>query len=153
LSLEAKRAFSKRWAAKINETRRGRFHPLLASKMWHELAGRVYAGNIQHVPGFPDEFADCTGFEWDAGNAKKNWELHEVSRGEAEETFFNRPLVVAPDAGHSGRETRFAALGRTEEGRRLTVVFTLRGTSIRVISARDMSRRERRTYEQASTKG
>ena len=118
-----------------------------------ELAVAVYAGNIQAVPGFPDEFADCTGFEWDAGNAEKNWELHDVSRGEAEEIFFNRPLVVAPDAGHSRREARFAALGRTEEGRRLTIVSTLRGTLIRVISARDMSRRERRIYEQASTKG
>ncbi len=117
------------------------------------LAASVYAGNIQRVPAFPEELADCTGFEWDAGNAEKNWELHEVSRGEAEETFFNRPLVVAPDAGHSRRETRFAALGRTEEGRRLTVVLTLRGTLIRVISAHDMSRRERRIYEQASTKG
>ena len=105
------------------------------------------------MPGFPDELADCTGFEWDEGNAGENWELHEVSRGEAEETFFNRPLIVAPDAGHSRREVRFAALGRTEEGRRLSVVFTLRRTLIRVISARDMSRRERRIYGQASTKG
>jgi uncharacterized protein len=124
-----------------------------AARRAGEVALAVYAGNIHYVPGFPDELADCTGFEWDEGNAGKNWELHEVSRGEVEEIFFNRPLVVAPDAVHSRREPRFAALGRTEEGRRLSVVFTLRGTLIRVISARDMSRRERRIYGQASTKG
>lgn len=104
------------------------------------------------MAGFPDELTQCTAFEWDVGNAEKNWEGHEVSRGEAEETFFNRPLVVAPDAEHSGREARYAALGRTEEGRRLTIIFTVRGTLIRVISARDMSRRERRIYEQAASK-
>jgi len=52
------------------------------------------------------------------------------------------------DAGHSGQEPRYAALGKTEDGRRLTVIFTVRGNLIRVISARDMSRRERRIYEQ-----
>ena len=117
------------------------------------LARHVYASNIHHVPAFLDELTNCTGFDWDAGNAEKNWELHEVSRGDAEGVFFNRPLVVAPDAPHSGREPRYAALGRTEEGRRLTIIFTMRGTSIRVISARDMSRRERRIYEQAGAKG
>jgi hypothetical protein len=79
--------------------------------------------------------------------------LHGVSRGEAEGTFFNRPFVVAPDAGHSRGESRYAALGRTEEGRRLTIIVTVRATLIRVISARDMSRRERRIYEQAISKG
>ena len=59
----------------------------------------VYAGNIQLVTGFPGELARCTGFEGDAGNADKNWELHDVSRREAEEAFFNRPLVVAPGRG------------------------------------------------------
>lgn len=104
------------------------------------------------VTGFPDELAYCTGFEWDEGNANKNWESHEVSRGEVEETFFNRPFVVASDVAHSRRETRYAALGRTEEGRRLAIIFTVRGELIRVISARDMSRGERRIYEQASAK-
>lgn len=104
------------------------------------------------MTGFPDELTSCTGFDWDAGNAEKNWELHQVSRGEAEQVFFTRPLVVASDAGHSGQERRYAALGKTEEGRRLTIIFTVRGTLIRVISARDMSRRERRIYEQAGSK-
>lgn len=100
------------------------------------------------MPGFPDELADCTGFEWDAGNADKNWERHGVTQGESEEIFFNRPVLVAADPTHSQGEPRYAALGQTSEGRLLAVVFTIRGTLIRVISARDMSRRERRRYEQ-----
>jgi uncharacterized DUF497 family protein len=90
----------------------------------------------------------CTGFEWDAGNATKSWERHGVSNAECEEVFFLAPLVVE-DAGHSSVEGRFLALGRTVNGRRLLVVFTVRGERIRVISARPMSRRERRAYEQA----
>src|SRR4051795_8117460 len=101
--------------------------------------------------GFPQELAICTGFEWDEGNADKNWTLHQVSRSEAEEAFFNRPILVAPDAKHSHKERRYAALGRTSTDRRLTIVFTVRGTLVRVISVRDMSRRERRIYEKATT--
>ena len=92
------------------------------------------------------------GFKWDVGNADKNWKAHRVSRGEAEETFFNRPLVVATDPKHSQHETRHAALGKTDGDRRLAIIFTIRGTLIRVISARDMDRTERRRYEEASTK-
>jgi hypothetical protein len=98
---------------------------------------------------FPDELAACTGFQWDEGNADKNWTLHQVSRSEAEETFFNRPILVAPDAKQ--KEPRYAALGKTNGDRRLTIVFTVRGTLVRVISARDMSRRERRIYEEATS--
>ncbi len=105
------------------------------------------------MPGFPDDLAQCTGFQWDAGNADKNWELHQVSRGECEQVFFNRPLLVAPDVGHSDRESRYAALEQTNAARRLAVVLTIRGTLIRVISARDMSRRERRIYEQGQASG
>ena len=102
------------------------------------------------MAGFPDDLALCTGFEWDDGNAEKNWTLHGVSRGEAEEVFFNRPILVAPDAKHSQKEKRYAALGKTNGGRGLTIVFTIRGSLVRVISARDMSRRERRIYEETS---
>ena len=62
-------------------------------------------------------------------------------------------MLVAADARHSGQEARYAALGRTTAGRWLAVVFTIRGTLIRVISARDMSRRERRVYEGARQGG
>jgi uncharacterized protein len=105
------------------------------------------------VPGFPENLAQCTGFQWDAGNADKNWDLHEVSRGECEQVFFNRPRLVAPDVEHSPREPRYAALGQTTAARQLAVIFTIRGTLIRVISARDMSRRERRIYEQGQASG
>ncbi len=105
------------------------------------------------MAGFPDVLARCTGFEWDAGNAGKNWALHRVTGTECEQVFFNRPVLVAADARHSAAEARFAALGRTTAGRFLAVVFTVRGTLLRVISARDMSRRERRVYEGAREGG
>jgi uncharacterized DUF497 family protein len=96
-------------------------------------------------------FAKITGFDWDDGNARKN-EKHEVSTAESEQVFFNAPLLVLADAKHSGRESRFHALGKTDEGRLLHIAFTLReaGEKIRVISARDMHRKEREYYEQAA---
>ncbi len=87
-----------------------------------------------------------TGFESDSGNAVKNWETHGVTRGEAEQVFFNRPVRVAPTS-RGQPEHRYAALGQTTNGRLLTVVLTIRRALIRVISARDMSRRERRLDE------
>jgi uncharacterized DUF497 family protein len=90
----------------------------------------------------------CTGFEWDDGNLDKNWELHRVSFWEAEEIFLNEPLVIAADLKHSESEPRFLALGQADSGRRLFVRFTVRGSLIRVISARDMTRREVSSYEQ-----
>jgi uncharacterized DUF497 family protein len=104
------------------------------------------------VAEFPGAFAHCTGFQWDDGNSEKNWEQHQVSRAEAEQVFFNRPIVVAADSRHSGDEPRFAALGQTNEGRRLAIIFTIREvTMIRVISARDQSREERKVYAQAQS--
>lgn len=89
------------------------------------------------------------GFDWDAGNLGKN-SKHGVDNREAEEVFFNQPLFVTPDEGHSGAEIRWRALGRTDADRRLTVIFTLRksGTLLRVISARDMHRKEETLYGQ-----
>ena len=92
---------------------------------------------------------DCTGFEWDDGNSDKNWVTHGVGCGEAEEVFFNVPLILALDRKHSKTEDRHFGLGVTNFGRALFVVFTIRGNLVRVISARDMSRGERRIYEQA----
>ena len=94
-----------------------------------------------------DLFKDCTGFEWDQGNLLKNWERHQVTAGECEQLFFNRPLVVAPDVKHSQQEPRFYALGQTDIELRLFVVFTVRRTFIRVISVRDMHWKERKAYE------
>lgn len=94
-----------------------------------------------------DRLARCTGFQWDEGNLLKNWERHRVSAAECEQAFFNRPLVATPDEKHSAAESRSYALGHTDAVRYLFVVFTIRGQLIRVISARDMNRRERKAYD------
>jgi uncharacterized protein len=95
-----------------------------------------------------DKLSECTGFEWDEGNADKNLIKHGVSRSECEQAFFNLPLVVADDAKHSQEETEYFALGQTDTGRRLFVVFTVRRDTIRVISARDMNPKERLIYDE-----
>jgi uncharacterized protein len=97
------------------------------------------------------DWARIVGFDWDAGNARKSVDKHGVSQMEAEQTFFDQPLLVLEDERHSADERRFHALGRTLEGRRLHITFTLRGnaTLIRVISARDMSARERIIHEES----
>ncbi|MEJ8825965.1 BrnT family toxin [Variovorax humicola] len=90
------------------------------------------------------------GFEWDKGNARKN-EKHGVSTAEAEQLFFNAPLLLLEDVAHGHQEPRFHALGKTDDARALHITFTLRQSNqlIRVISARDMHRKERAIYEQA----
>ena len=100
-------------------------------------------------------FRHVAGFDWDAGNARKSRDKHGVSQAEAEQVFFNEPLVVRADARHSKQEPRYHALGRTDDGRRLHITFTLRdaGRKIRVISARPMSRKERRIYDEHAEKG
>lgn len=89
------------------------------------------------------------GFDWDEGNARKS-EKHSINQTEAEQVFLNAPLFITPDEKHSEYERRYRAFGETSNGRRLTVVFTLRqdGTLIRVISARNMNAKERKLYEQ-----
>jgi uncharacterized DUF497 family protein len=89
---------------------------------------------------------ECEGFQWDAGNSGKIWERHRVAPSKCEELFFNRPLIVGQDEQHSAAEQRIYGLGQTDAERLLFVVFTIRGRLIRVISARDMSRTERRIY-------
>ncbi|CDN51168.1 BrnT family toxin [Neorhizobium galegae] len=90
------------------------------------------------------------GFEWDEANARKSADKHDVSQSEAEQVFFNEPLLMIPDLRHSFTEQRIHALGRTDDGRLLHITFTLGAneTRIRVISAGDMSRKERSYYEQ-----
>jgi uncharacterized protein len=97
------------------------------------------------------DFDQITGFDWDEGNGRKSADKHDVSQAEAESIFFNDPLIVAEDVKHSQREPRLNALGKTSQNRLLHITFTVRqnGTPIRVISARDMHRKERKTYEQA----
>ncbi len=104
----------------------------------------VYDSNIQDVV----DLARITAFEWDAGNRGKNLR-HAVSDAEAEQVFFGVPLLILVDGSHSETEPRFHALGQTVASRRLHVTFTLRSeaTLIRVVSARDMHRKERAVYE------
>ena len=85
-------------------------------------------------------------FDWDRGNAEKSWARHGVSRAEAEEVFFNRPVLLAEDGKHSTRERRYNLLGLSNGGRLLSVIFTVRQNLVRVISARPMSRKERSHY-------
>lgn len=89
------------------------------------------------------------GFDWDTGNARKSVDKHGVGQGEAEQVFFNEPLLLLTDERHSVKELRFHALGNTDDGRHLHIVFTLRQdeTLIRIISARDMSQKERKAYD------
>lgn len=96
------------------------------------------------------DWAQITGFDWDAGNARKSAEKHHVSQAEAEQIFFNQPLLIFADMKHSSKELRYHALGKTDAVRMLHITFTLRadGSLIRVISARDMHRKEKIVYEQ-----
>ena len=88
-----------------------------------------------------------TGFDWDAGNQRKNSDKHAVSCDEAEQIFLNAPLKVLADPAHSKTEPRFHAFGQTDRERHLTVAFTVRDGLIRIISARPMHRKERKFYE------
>ena len=96
-----------------------------------------------------DELVNSRGFQWDEGNAEKNLVAHQVTRFEIEQVFLRRPMVRDEFTQRPGGEHRYYALGQTNAGRRLFVVFTTRDQLIRVISARDMSRRERRAYIRA----
>jgi hypothetical protein len=98
--------------------------------------------------GLDDLVAGFDGFEWDAGNSDKNWLRHDVRQAEAEQTLLNTPLVVGFTIKQAAAEPRYIALGQTDSGRLLTVVFTVRGAKVRVISARAMSRKEREIYGQ-----
>ena len=89
----------------------------------------------------------CTGFEWDHGNITKNWDTHDVSTGECEQIFFNKPLIVKRDKGHSELENRYYALGQTNMNRFLFAVFTVRNQKIRILSPRDMTDSEIERYQ------
>jgi hypothetical protein len=93
-------------------------------------------------------FDKCTGFNWDKGNSMKNWLRHQVSQGECEQVFFNEPSIFMDDVKHSQKELRWFLLGITDSERLLFIVFTIRKDLIRVISARDMNKKERVIYNE-----
>jgi uncharacterized DUF497 family protein len=94
-----------------------------------------------------DLLSQCTGFEWDKYNSEKIKTKHDVTPVECEQVFFNLPLIAGSDEKHSQSETRFYVLGQTDTARPLFLVFTVRGEKLRVISARDMNKKERRVYQ------
>ena len=100
------------------------------------------------------DLTQVEGFDWDDGNSRKSGDKHGVNQAEAEQVFLNEPLLLVVDEKHSSTEARYQALGRTDAGRQLHVSFTLRrdGALVRVISARDMNRKERGFYEQSFSK-
>ena len=103
------------------------------------------SGWSRHKAGFR-QFA---GFQWDEGNIDKNLRKHQVHNWECEQIFFNEPLIILDDPKHSLLEKRWAAFGQTDAGRLLTIIFTKREKLLRVISARDMNRKEKKFYEKS----
>ncbi len=93
-------------------------------------------------------FNKCKGFDWDEGNSMKNWIRHQVLMGECEQVFFNEPIIVFEDIKHSQVESRWYLLGKTDSERFLFIVFTIREKLIRIISARDMNKKERKIYNE-----
>lgn len=94
------------------------------------------------------KFKDLAGFDWNQVNKRKNLIKHKVYWKECEEVFYNKPLDFFQDEKHSVREKRYGAFGQTNKKRRLTIIFTVRNNKIRVISARDQNKKERKQYEQ-----
>ena len=94
------------------------------------------------------EILKCTGFHWDAGNSEKNWISHQVTKSECEQIFFNQPLIIGDDEKHSQNEKRYFTFGQTDNARLLFILSTIRENLIRVISARDMNKKEREVYQQ-----
>ena len=95
-----------------------------------------------------EKLLGCAGFQWDKGNRNKNLIKHNVEDLECEQVFFNEPLIIIEDTKHSIVEKMFATFGQTDAGRLLVVIFTKRVELLRVISARDMNRGERKFYEE-----
>lgn len=92
------------------------------------------------------KLVECKSFQWDKGNIDKNRLAHGVSSFECEQVFFNLPLIAYEDTEHSQSEKRYYALEKTDTDRFLFIVFTIRKKQIRVISARDMNKKERQVY-------
>ena len=92
-------------------------------------------------------YKDAFEFDWDKGNIGKN-RKHKVEDKEIEEVFFDKHRYIFKDVIHSGNEERFKILGKTKKGRLLFVVFTMRKKKIRIISGRDINKKEVYLYEE-----
>ena len=89
-------------------------------------------------------------FVWDKGNIDKNWKIHQVANQECEEIFFDENKKISKDVLHSKKEKRHILLGKTKKDRLLFVIFTLRNKKVRIISARDINRKEVKLYEKTT---
>jgi uncharacterized DUF497 family protein len=88
-----------------------------------------------------------TGFDWDDGNIYKNERKHGLNYKLIEEVFFNEPLLIVEDFQHSEDECRCVEFGKDNRSTKIMVVFTVRDNLIRVISAREMTKKEKKFYE------
>jgi len=99
------------------------------------------------------KLTEIIAFEWDQGNKDKNFYTHNVTQSESEQVFFNRPVLLHFDKKHSSyKETIYALLGKTNENRKLFIAFTVRNNLVRIISARDMTVKEKKRYEEHEKK-
>lgn len=93
-------------------------------------------------------FREPTEFEWDKGNIDKNLLKHGVRNEECEEVFFDPNKRMLRDPFHSDKEKRYILLGKTKRQRVLFIVFTIRKKKVRIISARDLNKKELHLYHE-----
>ncbi len=87
-------------------------------------------------------FVTPVAFQWDAGNQDKNFIKHQVTNQECEEVFFSERKKILRDTLHSHEEARYILIGYTKQNRAFFIVFTKRSATIRIISARDLNKKE-----------
>ncbi len=88
-------------------------------------------------------------FEWDEKKAKANLKKHRVSFDEAAAVFTDPFSLTIPDPAHSVGEQRYIDMGSSDKGRVLVVVYTERGSNIRMVSCRKATTSERKLYEES----
>ena len=93
--------------------------------------------------------AVIVGFEWNKGNLE-HIRKHKVLYTECEEVFLNKPLVILFDEEHSGEENRYKIFGISAKNRQLSLAITIRNNQIRIITARDQSKKERIAFKEAT---
>jgi uncharacterized DUF497 family protein len=88
-----------------------------------------------------------TKFDWDEEKARRNISKHGISFGEATSVFDDPLFLTFADSEHSQNERRFIIMGESAKGRLLVVSYTERSETIRLISARPVTNKERKAYE------
>lgn len=86
-------------------------------------------------------------FQWDKGNVHKNVTKHLVTNSDVEEVFYDKHKKLFKDRLHSGKEERLRVIGKTKNEKLLFIVFTIRDKKVRVISARNLNKKEVYLYE------